>query len=174
MLRFRKLNICFSIFCFQIFASSNIALSDGFLNEHDIQKIQTVCEINDYQIGFCSNKNLAGDTVTLRLHSIKSVVLNNRTHAFRVFATIENMSKRIILNAKLKIMFGNSEDEHLTFIIPQKIIYKDISSTKISHLIRSDVRATSKLYEKVNYIYFNAKADEIKIKPLEINFLKNQ
>jgi hypothetical protein len=174
MLRFRKLNICFLIFCFQIFASSNIALSDGFLNEHDIQKIQTVCEINDYQIGFCSNKNLAGDTVTLRLHSIKSVVLNNRTHAFRVFATIENMSKRIILNAKLKIMFGNSEDEHLTFIIPQKIIYKDISSTKISHLIRSDVRATSKLYEKVNYIYFNAKADEIKIKPLEINFLKNQ
>jgi hypothetical protein len=174
MLRFRKLNICFLIFCFQIFASSNIALSDGFLNEHDIQKIQTVCEINDYQIGFCSNKNLAGDTVTLRLHSIKSVVLNNRTHAFRVFATIENMSKRIILNAKLKIMFGNSEDEHLTFIIPQKIIYKDISSTKISHLIRSDVRATSKLYEKVNYIYFNAKADEIKIKPLEINFVKNQ
>lgn len=174
MLRFRKLNICFLIFCFQIFASSNIALSDGFLNEHDIQKIQTVCEINDYQISFCSNKNLAGDTVTLRLHSIKSVVLNNRTHAFRVFATIENMSKRIILNAKLKIMFGNSEDEHLTFIIPQKIIYKDISSTKISHLIRSDVRATSKLYEKVNYIYFNAKADEIKIKPLEINFVKNQ
>ena len=174
MLRFRILNICFLIFCFQIFASSNIALSDGFLNEHDIQKIQTVCEINDYQIGFCSNKNLAGDTVTLRLHSMKSVVLNNRTHAFRVFATIENMSKRIILNAKLKIMFGNSEDEHLTFIIPQKIIYKDISSTKISHLIRSDVRATSKLYEKVNYIYFNAKADEIKIKPLEINFVKNQ
>ena len=174
MLRFRKLNICFLIFCFQIFASSNIALSDGFLNEHDIQKIQTVCEINDYQISFCSNKNLAGDTVTLRLHSIKSVILNNRTHAFRVFATIENMSKRIILNAKLKIMFGNSEDEHLTFIIPQKIIYKDISSTKISHLIRSDVRATSKLYEKVNYIYFNAKADEIKIKPLEINFVKNQ
>ena len=144
------------------------------MNEHDIQKIQTVCEINDYQISFCSNKNLAGDTVTLRLHSIKSVVLNNRTHAFRVFATIENMSKRIILNAKLKIMFGNSEDERLTFIIPQKIIYKDISSTKISHLIRSDVRATSKLYEKVNYIYFNAKADEIKIKPLEINFVKNQ
>lgn len=174
MLRFRKLNICFLIFCFQIFASSNIALSDGFLNEHDIQRIQTVCEINDYQISFCSNKNLAGDTVTLRLHSIKSVVLNNRTHAFRVFATIENMSKRIILNAKFKIMFGNSEDEHLTFIIPQKIIYKDISSTKISHLIRSDVRATSKLYEKVNYIYFNAKADEIKIKPLEINFVKNQ
>ena len=120
MLRFRKLNICFLIFCFQIFASSNIALSDGFLNEHDIQKIQTVCEINDYQISFCSNKNLAGDTVTLRLHSIKSVVLNNRTHAFRVFATIENMSKRIILNAKLKIMFGHNEDEHLTFIIPQK------------------------------------------------------
>jgi hypothetical protein len=71
-------------------------------------------------------------------------------------------------------MFGLDEYEHLTFIIPQKIIYKDTSSTKISHLIRSDVKATSKLYEKINYVYFNAKADEIKIKPLEINFVKNQ
>src|SRR5210317_529357 len=103
MLIFRKLKICFSIFCFQIFASSDIALSEGFLNEHHLQRIQTVCEIKDYQIAFCSDKNLNGDTVTLRLHSIKSVVLNNRTHAFRVVATIENMSKRIILNAKLKI-----------------------------------------------------------------------
>lgn len=173
MLIFRKVRIYVIIIFFQIFASSNIALSEGFLNEHDLHKVQTVCEINDYQISFCSDKNLDGDTVTLRLHSIKSVVLNNRTHAFRVFATIENMSKRIILNAKLKIMFGHDEYEHLTFIIPQKIIYKDTSSTKISHLIRSDVRATSKLYEKINYVYFNAKADEIKIKPLEINFVKN-
>ena len=174
MLIFRKVRICVIVTCCQIFASSSIALSEGFLNEHDLLKVQTVCEINDYQISFCSNKNLDGDTVTLRLHSIKSVVLNNRTHAFRVFATIENMSKRIILNAKLKIMFGHGEDEHLTFIIPQKIIYKDTSSSKISHLIRSDVRATSKLYEKINYIYFNAKADEINIKLLEINFVKTQ
>ena len=174
MLIFRKVRICVIVTCCQIFASSSIALSEGFLNEHHLQRIQTVCEIKDYQIAFCSDKNLNGDTVTLRLHSIKSVVLNNRTHAFRVVATIENMSKRIILNAKLKIMFGLDEYEHLTFIIPQKIIYKDTSSTKISHLIRSDVRATSKLYEKINYVYFNAKADEIKIKPLEINFVKNQ
>lgn len=174
MLIFRKVRIYVIIICFQIFSSSNAALSEGFLNEHDLHTAQTVCEINDYQIGFCSDKNLDGATVTLRLHNIKSVVLNNRTHAFRVFATIENMSKRIILNAKLKIMFGHDEDEHLTFIIPQQIIYKDTSSTKISHLIRSDVRATRKLYEKINYSYFNAKADEIKIKPLEINFVKNQ
>ena len=61
--------------------------------------------------------------------SIKSVLLNQRTHAFRVSATIENMSKRIILNSKLKIMFGEDESEHLTFIIPQKVIYKDTSSS---------------------------------------------
>lgn len=174
MLTYRKVKIYFRIFFFHIFALSNAAFPEGFLNGNDLIHIQTVCEIKDYQIGFCSNENLDGDIVTLRLHSIKSVVLNNRTHAFRVFATIENKSKRIILNAKLKIMFGLDEYEHLTFIIPQKIIYKDTSSTKISHLIRSDVKATSKLYEKINYVYFNAKADEIKIKPLEINFVKNQ
>lgn len=157
----------------QIFLYSNVALADGFLNRHDLQKFQTVCEINDYQVSFCSNKNLDGDTITLRLHSVKSLVLNNRTHAFRVFATIENMSKRIILNSKLKIMFGEDESEHLTFMIPQKVIYKETSSSKISHLIRSDVKSVSKLYEKLNYIYFNSDPSGIKLIPIEINFDKN-
>lgn len=170
---YRKVTIYFIILCLQIFLYSNVALSDGFLNRHDLQKFQTVCEINDYQVSFCSNKNLDGDTITLRLHSVKSLVLNNRTHAFRVFATIENMSKRIILNSKLKIMFGEDESEHLTFMIPQKVIYKETSSSKISHLIRSDVKSVSKLYEKLNYIYFNSDPSGIKLIPIEINFDKN-
>lgn len=170
---YRKVTIYFIILCLQIFLYSNVALSDGFLNRHDLQKFQTVCKINNYQVSFCSNKNLDGDTITLRLHSVKSLVLNNRTHAFRVFATIENMSKRIILNSKLKIMFGEDESEHLTFMIPQKVIYKETSSSKISHLIRSDVKSVSKLYEKLNYIYFNSDPSGIKLIPIEINFDKN-
>ena len=170
---YRKVKIYCIILCLQIFLYSNVALADGFLNRHDLQKFQTVCEINDYQVSFCSNKNLDGDTITLRLHSVKSLVLNNRTHAFRVFATIENMSKRIILNSKLKIMFGEDESEHLTFMIPQKVIYKETSSSKISHLIRSDVKSVSKLYEKLNYIYFNSDPSRIKLIPIEINFDKN-
>lgn len=170
---YRKVTIYFIILCLQIFLHSNVALSDGFLNRHDLQKFQTVCKINNYQVSFCSNKNLDGDTITLRLHSVKSLVLNNRTHAFRVFATIENMSKRIILDSKLKIMFGEDESEHLTFMIPQKVIYKETSSSKISHLIRSDVKSVSKLYEKLNYIYFNSDPSGIKLIPIEINFDKN-
>jgi len=170
---YRKVTIYFIILCLQIFLYINVALSDGFLNRHDLQKFQTVCKINNYQVSFCSNKNLDGDTITLRLHSVKSLVLNNRTHAFRVFATIENMSKRIILDSKLKIMFGEDESEHLTFMIPQKVIYKETSSSKISHLIRSDVKSVSKLYEKLNYIYFNSDPNGIKLIPIEINFDKN-
>jgi len=170
---YRKVTIYFIILCLQIFLYINVALSDGFLNRHDLQKFQTVCKINNYQVSFCSNKNLDGDTITLRLHSVKSLVLNNRTHAFRVFATIENMSKRIILESKLKIMFGEDESEHLTFMIPQKVIYKETSSSKISHLIRSDVKSVSKLYEKLNYIYFNSDPSRIKLIPIEINFDKN-
>ena len=173
MLRYRKVKIYFTLFCFGVFASGHVVLSDGFLKSQDLQRIQTVCEIRDYQIGFCSDKNLNGDTVTLRLHSIKSLVLNNQTHAFRVSATIENMSKRIILNSKLKIIFGEDEAEQLTFIIPQKVIYKDTSSSNVSHLIRSDVKSVSKLYEKINFIYFNADPSEIKISPVEINFVRN-
>ena len=170
---YRKVTIYSIILCLQIFLYSNVALSDGFLNRHDLQKFQTVCKINNYQVSFCSDKNLDGETITLRLHSVKSLVLNNRTHAFRVFATIENMSKRIILDSKLKIMFGEDESEHLTFMIPQKVIYKETSSSKISHLIRSDVKSVSKLYEKLNYIYFNSDPSGIKLIPIEINFDKN-
>ena len=173
MLKYRNVKICFSAFCFWVFSSGYMALSDGFLNSQDLQRTQTVCEVRDFEVGFCSNKRLNGDTVILRLHSIKSLVLNNQTHAFRVFATIENMSKRIILNSKLKIMFGEDESEHLTFIIPQKVIYKDTSSSKISYLIRSDVRSVSKLYEKINFIYFNADPSAIKLSPIEINFVRN-
>jgi hypothetical protein len=147
--------------------------ADGFLKSEDLQSIKTICLIEDYQIGFCSESNLNGNHVILRLSEIKSVLLNQRTHAFRVSATIENMSKRIILNSKLKIMFGEDESEHLIFMIPQKIIYKDTSSSTISHLIRSDVKSISKLYEKINFIYFNADPSSIKLRPVEINFIKN-
>jgi len=173
MLIFRNAKICFGAFCFWVFTSGYMAASDGFLNSQDLQHTQTVCEIRDFEVGFCSNKQLNGDTVILRLHSIKSLILNNQTHAFRVFATIENMSKRIIINSKLKIMFGEDEAEYLTFIIPQKVIYKDTSSSTISHLIRSDVKSVSKLYEKINFIYFNADASKIKLRPIEINFVRN-
>ena len=147
--------------------------ADGFLKSSDLQAIKTICLIEDYQIGFCSEKNLNGSHVILRLAEIKSVLLNQRTHAFRVSATIENMSKRIILNSTLKIMFGEDESEHMTFLIPQKVIYKDTSSSNISHLIRSDVKSISKLYEKINFIYFNADPSSIKLKPVEINFVSN-
>ena len=147
--------------------------ADGFLKSEDLQSIKTICLIEDYQIGFCSESNLNGNHVILRLSEIKSILLNQRIHAFRVSATIENMSKRIILNSKLKIMFGEDESEHLIFMIPQKVIYKDTSSSTISHLIRSDVKSISKLYEKINFIYFNADPSSIKLKPVEINFVRN-
>ena len=147
--------------------------ADGFLKSEDLQSIKTICLIEDYQIGFCSESNLNGNHVILRLSEIKSILLNQRIHAFRVSATIENMSKRIILNSKLKIMFGEDESEHLIFMIPQKVIYKDTSSSTISHLIRSDVKSISKLYEKINFIYFNADPSSIKLRPIEINFVKN-
>ena len=173
MLRFDGLLrvIKLSIFCLTI--SISPVKADGFLKSTDLNSIKTICLIKDYQIGFCSESNLNGSQVIIRLSEIKSVLLNQRTHAFRVSATIENMSKRIILNSKLKIMFGEDESEHLTFMIPQKVIYKATSSSKISHLIRSDVKSVSKLYEKINFIYFNADPRGIKIKPIEINFVRN-
>jgi hypothetical protein len=154
--------------------SSHPANADGFLKSDDLKTVVTVCAIENYKVGFCTKKRLNGSHIIFRLPLIKSVLLNDKVHAFRVSATIENMSKRIILNAKLNIRFGTDDTEQLHFIIPQRVIYKDTSSTEISHLIRSDVESMRKLYEKINYIYFNADPTSIDIKPLEINFVKNQ
>ena len=154
--------------------SSHSANADGFLKPDDLKTVETVCAIENYKVGFCTKKRLNGSYVIFRLPVIKSVLLNDKVHAFRVSATIENMSKRIILNAKLNLKFGDDDAEQLHFIVPQKIIYKDTSSTEISHLIRSDVKSVRKLYEKINYIYFNADPTSIDIAPLEINFVKNQ
>ena len=173
MSRFNGFVRFISLSIFWLVISFSPIKADGFLKSEDLQSIKTICLIEDYQIGFCSESNLNGNHVVLRLSEIKSVLLNQRTHAFRVSATIENMSKRIILNSKLKIMFGEDEAEHLTFIIPQKVIYKDTSSSTISHLIRSDVKSVSKLYEKINFIYFNADPSSIKLRPIEIIFVRN-
>ena len=154
--------------------STHPANADGFLKSDNLKTVETVCAIENYEVGFCTKKRLNGSHVIFRLPVIKSVLLNDKVHAFRVSATIENMSKRIILNAKLNIKFGTDDAEQLHFIVPKKIIYKDTSSTEISHLIRSDVKSMRKLYEKINYIYFNADPTSIDIEPLEINFVKNQ
>jgi hypothetical protein len=173
MSRFDGIARVINLSIFWLVISLSPVKADGFLKSEDLQSIKTICLIEDYQIGFCSESNLNGNHVIIRLSEIKSILLNQRTHAFRVSATIENMSKRIILNSKLKIMFGEDQSEHLIFMIPQKVIYKDTSSSTISHLIRSDVKNISKLYEKINFIYFNADPSSIKLRPIEINFVRN-
>ena len=173
MSRFDGIARVINLSIFWLVISLSPVKADGFLKSEDLQSIKTICLIEDYQIGFCSESNLNENHVIIRLSEIKSILLNQRTHAFRVSATIENMSKRIILNSKLKIMFGEDESEHLIFMIPQKVIYKDTSSSNISHLIRSDVKNISKLYEKINFIYFNADPSSIKLRPIEINFVRN-
>ena len=98
MSRFNGFVRFISLSIFWLVISFSPIKADGFLKSEDLQSIKTICLIENYQIGFCSESNLNGNHVVLRLSEIKSVLLKQRTHAFRVSATIENMSKRIILN----------------------------------------------------------------------------
>ena len=111
--------------------------------------------------------------IIVKLSTINSILLANGTHAFRVSVTLENLSKRVVLNSKVKISFGNEPEEALTVILPEKVIYQASSTSKLSHLVRSDVKSMRRLYEKINFAYYNTDTSDISIEIAEINFVKN-
>ena len=78
-----------------------------------------------------------------------------------------------MVGAKIRVTFDEKETQSINILISEKIIYKGTSTTRRSHLIRSDVPQNSSLYETLDYIYFNADTTNIKIRLKEILFEKN-
>jgi len=58
-------------------------------------------------------------------------------------------------------------------LITERVKFKGISTTKKSHLIRSNLPKQRKLYEKLNYIYYEADPSDITLRVSEINFVNN-
>ena len=51
-------------------------------------------------------------------------MLDDKIHAFRIMATIENLSKKNLIGAKIKLGFKGDQDSDIEFIINQRVKYK--------------------------------------------------
>ena len=173
MWKFKKLFVYIFLISLHLVSSSGQTFADGFLKQSDLENVKTICKIENYEVVFCSRVRLEGNLIIVKLSTINSILLANGSHAFRVAVTLENLSKLVVLNSKVKISFGNEPEEALTVILPEKVIYKASSTSKLSHLVRSDVKSMRRLYEKINFAYYNADTTDISIEIAEINFVKN-
>ena len=66
-------------------------------------------------------------------------------------ATIENLTKRNLIGARVELIFGTKK-QTVEIMISEKIIYRGISTTNRSHLIRSDIPKNLLLYEALEKI----------------------
>ena len=85
-------------------------------------------------------------------------------------ATIENLTKRNLIGAKIKLMIKGKDGFIIEFIINEKVKYKMVSTTKYSHLIRSDVPKIRKTYDILHSAYYNADISDFEMTIAELYF----
>ena len=153
---------------FTLFASN--ALANSYLRPEFLKVIQYGCFVEEKQVVFCTNQNITDPHLIIRLPVLEPIVLSNNVRAFRVMATLENNTGYNLTGARVRVSFGEKVDQDLDIIISEKIIYRATSSTKKSHLIRSDVPITIPLYERLNEIYLSADISKIKLSLNELIF----
>ena len=153
---------------FTLFASN--ALANSYLRPEFLKVIQYGCFVEEKQVVFCTNQNITDPHLIIRLPVLEPIVLSNNVRAFRVMATLENNTGYNLTGARVRVSFGEKVDQDLDIIISEKIIYRATSSTKKSHLIRSDVPITIPLYERLNEIYLSADISQIKLSLNELIF----
>lgn len=162
------LSLQFSIL-FVLSILNSQAYADGYLTKSDLKKIKYECYLEAEKIVFCSEQKISNPQIIVRIPLLEPVVLKNNVRAYRVMATIENLTKRNLLGARVELVIG-SKKQATEIIISEKIIYKGISTTKRSHLIRSDVPKNLLLYEALDEIYYSAEISGIRIKLIEVKF----
>ena len=97
-------------------------------------------------------------------------MIDEKIHAFRVMATIENLSKRNLIGAKIKLKSAEMSSSIIEFIIDEKIKYKMVSTTNYSHLIRSDVPKVRQSYNALHSAYYNADISKFEMAVSELYF----
>ena len=153
---------------FTLIASN--AFANSYLRPEFLKVIKYECLIEEKLVVFCSDKDITESHLIIRLPLLEPVILANGVHAFRVMATLENNTGFNLSGASVRVLFGEKAGEALDVLISEKIIYRATSTTKKSHLIRSDVPFTIPLYERLNEIYLSADISKIKISLNELIF----
>ena len=161
-----KISKFFLIFTF--IATS--AFSNNYLRPEFLKVIKYGCFLEEKSVVFCTDQDITEPHLIVRLPLLEPIILSNGVHAFRVMATLENNTGFNLSGASVRVFFGEQAGQVLDVLISEKIIYRATSTTKKSHLIRSDVPITIPLYERLNEIYLSADVSDIKISLKELIF----
>ncbi len=153
---------------FTLVASSTFA--NSYLRPEFLKVIKYGCLVEEKAVVFCTDQDISDPHLIIRLPLLEPIVLSNGVHAFRVMATLENITGYNLSGARVRVSFGEKVGQVLDVLISEKIIYRATSTTKKSYLIRSDVPISVPLYERLNEIYLNADISEIKISINELIF----
>ena len=153
---------------FNLIATS--AFSNNYLRPEFLKVIKYGCLVEEKSVVFCTDQDITEPHLIVRLPLLEPIILSNGVHAFRVMATLENNTGYNLSGASVRVFFGDQAGQVLDVLISEKIIYRATSTTKKSHLIRSDVPITIPLYERLNEIYLSADVSDIKISLKELIF----
>ena len=146
------------------------AQANSYLRKEDLASIKYGCFVEEQKVVFCTEKKIEDPDIIIRLPLLEPINLANSVKAYRIMATIENNTKRNLSGAKLNVSFGEEIRQSIDLLISEKIIYKQTSSIKNSHLIRSDIPVNVLLFDEINKVYLDADLSNVKIKIIELIF----
>ena len=141
-----------------------------YLREDDLKSFVVSCYLEQEIPVFCSKQQIDDPHLKIHLPLFKSVMIDDRIHAFRLMATIENLSKRNLVGAKVILKSKEMDGNVIEFIINEKIKYKMVSTTDYSHLIRSDVPKVRQNYDILHSAYYNADISDFEMAITELYF----
>ena len=164
MIRLKSFIVLLTFLAFSGFAKAE------YLREDDLTSLIYSCYLERDIPVFCSTQQIDDPHLKIYLPLFKSVMIDNKIHAFRIMATIENLSKKNLIGAKVKLSFKGDQDGYIEFIINQRVKYKMTSTTDHSHLIRSDIPNIRSSYNKLREAYYNADISNFDMAITELYF----
>ena len=141
-----------------------------YLREEDLKSFVVSCYLENEIPVFCSNQQIDNPHLKIYLPLFKSVMIDDKIHAFRLMATIENLSKKNLVGAKVILKSKSMVSNVIEFIINEKVKYKMVSTTDYSHLIRSDVPKVRQTYDILHSAYYNADISDFEMAITELYF----
>ena len=141
-----------------------------YLRQEDLKSLVVSCYLEKEVPAFCSRQQIDNPHLKIYLPVFKSIMIEEKIHAFRIMATIENLSKRNLSGAKIKLRYNDTKRDIIEFIINEKVKYKMRSNSNFSHLIRSDVPKIRNTYNILHHAYYNADITNFDMVVTEIYF----
>ena len=141
-----------------------------YLRQEDLKSLIVSCYLEKEVPVFCSRQKIDDPHLKIYLPVFKSILIEEKIHAFRIMATVENLSKKNLVGAKIKLKSKGMNSNIIEFIINEKVKYKMESTTNYSHLVRSDVPKVRQTYNILHSAYYRADISDFEMAVTELHF----